>query len=109
MEAHFGGHQAGRGLRGREQREPARVLVGRDPPQLAGMHREQGLQRGLRAGEGGVGGLEQRRLAGRAADGTALAAGAAVPRSRAQAPASVAGSSCRPSLASSRVSVSATS
>ena len=63
--AHLGGHQAGRGLRGREQREPARVLVGRDPPQLVGMHREQGVQRRLRAGEGRVGGLEQHRLARR--------------------------------------------
>ena len=50
---------------------------------------------------------------GRQAEPATLAAawatGGAAPRSRAQAPASVAGSACRPSLASSRASVSDTS
>ena len=129
-ETHLGGDQPGCRFRRREQREPARMLVGRDPALLIGVHRDQGVQRRARGREGRVGGLEQHRLAGRggphdrapappppprrsagpdpAAPPSASPDPAAPPK-RAQAAASVAGSACRPSLASSRVSISATS
>ena len=56
---HLRSYQPARGLRGHQQAKPRRVLVGRDPPQLIRVHRDQGVE--LRAGvrEARVGRHEQ--------------------------------------------------
>src|SRR5215468_11064945 len=113
--AHLGRHQPGRRLRRREQREPARVVVGGDPAQLVGPHRDERVQR--IAGAGGAA-APRRASPDPAAPPRASPDPAAPPRAspdpaapprRAQAAASVAGSPGCASLASSSASVSATS
>src|SRR5260370_14952876 len=61
---HLGGREpAGRLGRG-QRREPRRMLIGRDPPDLVGVHADERIERRLGVGPRGVGVPEQRALPG---------------------------------------------